>query len=596
MCSRISIVNLVARRAATLTGAVGVGLLLISTLASAESPIGCNANLFNQSIAKNPPLVAVPGQIVNYQVDLFNLTSVGTQVGCDVNAVTANFFCPDAAGNSTVLQSNLVTNATFTANPPQSQSFGSIVNPPQSSLFCVMPNISGSAQAKVGGSGNLLDTADPTIQDLFNIDKTVSINVTPVNIKVDKQISCDGGTTWVDQGLVNGNEDNTNGCSAVDPAIIMVRYQAENATPITNPRTAYSCTLTDSNTGFSGTIPIGDLAAGQTTDFIPAQHTQQCNVGDSGQPGTEPNTVTLDCFTTADLNPDLKVAAFDTATYRCQSTPGLSVTKTCTPTDSGVDNVAIIVSATQADTNLTNCQVTDNIYSSATCPPTGSSTPVSVSPSTFDLAAGGSQPVTGTVGPLSANECNNVSVTCTDAAGHTVGPATDNAICPGHGQGCLTRTPGYWAEHPNTTAQYLPQTVCGTTLNNVSAGNGNSAIEAMCSVGTDGKILGQQLTQLIRQCTAAELNIAASTAGGGNCTTSFPQLTTLIASCCGTQSVCNGDTVAGYTVGSCIDQLDGFNNSFDTLAPFGPFVGSQKADSSICRASKNNGVVVSPTP
>jgi hypothetical protein len=40
--------------------------------------------------------------------------------------------------------------------------------------------------------------------------------------------------------------------------------------------------------------------------------------------------------------------------------------------------------------------------------------------------------------------------------------------------------------------------VCGVTIDNVSAFNGTSAIEAICSVGQDGKILGPQLTQLVR--------------------------------------------------------------------------------------------------
>jgi hypothetical protein len=104
------------------------------------------------------------------------------------------------------------------------------------------------------------------------------------------------------------------------------------------------------------------------------------------------------------------------------------------------------------------------------------------------------------------------------------------------------------------------------------------------------------LTQLVRQCTAAALNIAATTEGGGNCSSEFPNLEAQMAACCSAQSACTGAAPEGFTVDSCIEVLDAFNNSIDTLDPFGPFVGSQQADSSVCRASRNNGFVVMPVP
>jgi hypothetical protein len=114
----------------------------------------------------------------------------------------------------------------------------------------------------------------------------------------------------------------------------------------------------------------------------------------------------------------------------------------------------------------------------------------------------------------------------------------------------------------------------------------------MCSVGTDGKILGQQETQLIRQCTAALLNVAASASLEGDCTGAFPDLNDLLDACCDGDSVCTGATVPGFSIGACIDQLDDFNNSDgDTLKfPFNP----GPAKSGACRDSKGNGVVVTP--
>jgi hypothetical protein len=172
------------------------------------------------------------------------------------------------------------------------------------------------------------------------------------------------------------------------------------------------------------------------------------------------------------------------------------------------------------------------------------------------------------------------------------------------GEGCLTHTPGFWGNHPLITDRFLPLPVCGVELDTVLAGSGTattppgstSATEAICSVGNDHKILGPQLTQLVRQCTAALLNVAASASGGGNCPGDFPDLESLLTGCCGPMSVCTGDPVPMLTIQSCIDQLDAFNNSPDTLPPFGPFVSPGPADPSQCQEARNNGIVVIPGP
>jgi hypothetical protein len=172
--------------------------------------------------------------------------------------------------------------------------------------------------------------------------------------------------------------------------------------------------------------------------------------------------------------------------------------------------------------------------------------------------------------------------------------AEDDTVCPA-GEGCLTRTPGFWGNHPAITAQFLPVEICGVTLDTTDAFSTTSATEAICSVGRDGQILGPQLTQLVRQCTAAALNIAASIEGGGNCSTDFPNLTEQFDACCGSDpSICTGDEVEDFTITGCIETLDAFNNSIDTLDPFGDFLSPGPADSSICRDARNNDVVVTP--
>jgi hypothetical protein len=76
----------------------------------------------------------------------------------------------------------------------------------------------------------------------------------------------------------------------------------------------------------------------------------------------------------------------------------------------------------------------------------------------------------------------------------------------------------------------------------------------------------------------------------------FPNLEVQMNACCDAQSACTGQPPDGFTVNSCIEILDAFNNSIDTLDPFGPFLGSQREESRVCRDSRNNGVVVMPQP
>ena len=82
---------------------------------------------------------------------------------------------------------------------------------------------------------------------------------------------------------------------------------------------------------------------------------------------------------------------------------------------------------------------------------------------------------------------------------------------------CLTRTIGFWGNHPHITQLYGPVDVCGATLNAVEAGTCNSLSEALCSNNKDMK--NGPYRQLIAQLTAAKLNINASTALDGSCGT-----------------------------------------------------------------------------
>lgn len=165
------------------------------------------------------------------------------------------------------------------------------------------------------------------------------------------------------------------------------------------------------------------------------------------------------------------------------------------------------------------------------------------------------------------------------------------------GTGCLTRSAAYWAKNPDRIAVYLdpPLDVCGQSLGSIGVGSSDSAIEALCSTGADGGNLGQPLAQLIRQCTAATLNVTASAFLGGNCSLDFPRIEAEMIACCGHESVCAGHSVDGWEVESCVTVLDLFNNfQYKTLS----FASQEEgpSDPTLCRAAADNGITVLPAP
>jgi hypothetical protein len=568
------------KKVVAVSAAIVVLVLMLPASARAQNPPTCNANLLDITISRDQ-LAARPGEIVNYTVNVINRSVSGVQIGCNTLDVTADFFCPSPTGQPNGPSTNLLTTVDIPANDTL-MVFGPFP--------CVMPDIDpGIATAAVRGTGFL----DDGVTSPFLINKDIAVIVQSCLVQVDKQVSCNGGVTWVDQGLVFANEGGTQGCTTTDGTPILVRYQVRNAglAPL------HACVLTETNTAFGAPGSVATpIAPGATLAFMAAPQTPTCS---DALENNEPNTASVNCFCQADLDPNDKVSASDSADLTCQSSPDIRLTKVCPdPRADGTNLVSITATATNADLNFASCTVTDTInLTDPTCPAdVGVGTNVPVTPATFPLAAGASQVVTGVVGPLANNACNTARISCTVATTGEVKTETDDTVCPAPGEGCFTHTPGFWGNHPSITEQFLNVSVCGVTIDNVEAGNGTSAIEAICSVGRDHDVLGPQLTQLVRQCTAAALNIAASTEGGGNCSSEFPNLDKQMAACCSAQSACTGEAPDGFTVESCIETLDAFNNSIDTLDPFGPFVGSQRADSSVCRDSRNNGIVVFPQP
>jgi hypothetical protein len=421
-------------------------------------------------------------------------------------------------------------------------------------------------------------------------------------VRVDKQVSCDGGLTWQDSGLVAANEDGTSSpCVAWNASTtgdgtnlpaegILVRYLARND----SPGTVFNCSLQDSNPGLPGVVSPFDIPPELTIGpfaSLPVACSEELA-------DWEPDTATLSCFCSPDLDINSTASATDGADFDCQE-PGLEVVKYCLPPDlvRGVVQIEIQVANT-GEADLVDCVATDEIsLDDDTCPAgEGSGTPVTLIPETFDLLSG-SAPITvtgETPCPVAGDACSTTSVTC-DVAGAAM-PTTITVqaddLCLPCGEDCLTRAASFWGKRPQITEEFLPVNSCAIEINNTFSSTNGSSTEDLCFGSRDFKAADtfvQQL-QLIRQCTAAQLNIAATSAGGGSCETAFPGINQTIASCC--DDLCSsGASSAEIGASGCIELLIAFNDLRDTLDPFGSLIQPGSTQPSECRQSTGDGFV-----
>ena len=180
------------------------------------------------------------------------------------------------------------------------------------------------------------------------------------------------------------------------------------------------------------------------------------------------------------------------------------------------------------------------------------------------------------------------------------------------GDECLTRTIGFWGNHPWIANDYAPVTVCGKTIGcsgaatananpSCRAGSCTSLVEGLCSIPSELSS-NQSYVSLVRQLTAAKLNLNA-TAGlfsGGACSSFTFQdhgIADWIASC---EGLCGADK-ATISNSGCIEALDAFNNSQDTgfdvtpspfdRPPVNDFGRISGADSSECGKAHGNSSV-----
>src|SRR5438094_755681 len=173
-----------------------------------RSPSNCNANRLTLSLQQNPAGNIVSGQTVAYTVGVFN-PGPGTGVGCDVTGTTVTFTCPGADGTPSGQTTVLVTAVRIPADNSGDSDFA-----PVSCKIIVNPGVtSATARAQAGqNTGNR--TADLTkgvlhdsaIDDPFVRINDLSLTVNTCVAKVDKQVSCDGGLTFHDVGLVSADD------------------------------------------------------------------------------------------------------------------------------------------------------------------------------------------------------------------------------------------------------------------------------------------------------------------------------------------------------------------------------------------------------
>jgi len=198
------------------------------------------------------------------------------------------------------------------------------------------------------------------------------------------------------------------------------------------------------------------------------------------------------------------------------------------------------------------------------------------------------------------------STTCTPTC--MKGPSCD-CLTTG-GDECLTRTIGFWGHHPWVTNDFVPVTVCGKALSCSGASDGksnpaclasscDSVIEGLCSNPGNELQANPPYVAMVRQLTAAKLNLNATAAlsDGGTCSAyayggkTIQEWLSFCEGLCGA----NKATISGS---SCIEALDDFNNSQDvgfevTPAPFdqpsvNDFGNISGADPTQCNLAQGN--------
>lgn len=271
---------------------------------------------------------------------------------------------------------------------------------------------------------NTTPSVKPTAMD------TATFSCVSCSVNLDKQVSCNGGTTIYDQECCtstgpnvpfgcstdvttcdsgNGSTQSANcigfdascsdgsvptcsfsgtppveNCSCTTGTLIAasnveVNYFIDNtgADPVTCSGTVNTqvlglgdtdVTITGESNPVEGTLN-STFAAGATQEISAVD---PCNPNFSATSGAEPDTATLNCSCN-NLNGNFAVkivSSMDTATFSCQQ-PKLALTKTCGAVASGNAAPVTVTATNTGDSELFNCAVTDNYSTAGLCPQTG---------------------------------------------------------------------------------------------------------------------------------------------------------------------------------------------------------------------------------
>src|SRR5438552_13000024 len=415
------------------------GLLLLAVSGGQalahRSPSNCNANRLIFALDQNPGGNIVNGQTVTYAVGVFN-PGPGTGIGCDVTGVTVTFTCPGADGTPSGQTTVLGTGLSFPADNSSDTIF-----PPVSCKIIVNPGVTSATARGQAGQNTGNRTADllkgvvhdSAIDDSFVRINDLTVTVNTCAAKVDKQVSCDGGTTFHDVGLVTADEDgHTDVCfgwtaftingTAMPAEPIQVRYAVANA----GTADLLTCSITESNDHFATTVSVGSLAGVCVADidcgnaqaacvngacvFTGGADSSDCSASNSA---AEPDTATVTCDCTPTPG-ELQATAFDEAKFQCL-TPGLAVTKECKVQAADGTNEVDVTLMNTGTADLQNCVVTDKVFpNDPTCPPTTTtSTNVTVAGVT-SLPAGQSTAAVGSGAGRHTDDCNHGAVASGD--------------------------------------------------------------------------------------------------------------------------------------------------------------------------------------
>ena len=458
---------------------------------------------------------------------------------------------------------------------------------------------------RCNSSGNFVNTASVSAQStetgegVNDSNPAVLVCVGVPNIEIVKEISIDGGTIWFDA--------NTEGTAptAVFPSGAKYRLTVTNigSAPLTN------VVVNDPTLGIVN-HPVGNLAPGAQVvldegDIAALSVTTRCD--SSGTFGNTASTSGESAETGAPVNDS------DPAFLVCVGTPDIDIEKQIS-----VDGGVTWLDADDAGSAPVVTAPSGALYQFVVRN-TGTAPLVNVVVSDAELgipatpianlAVGDSVIIgSGQIPALNVAERCDSSGEFTNTAnvsaqsGETGAGVNDSdpavLVCEGDDL-CLTRTPGFWGTHPHVTVQYLAIEVCGKPIDTTEAGNNHSSAEAMCMSGTDAKNASPKSNmhylQLVRQLTAAKLNVAASATGEGTCdTVGGVDIDALIERCeaaalCGDSGPKGGSLI---TASGCIGLLDAFNNSEDTLAPFDSFLSPGPAAPAECQEANGNGVII----